>query len=167
MFQVVGHFIHTDNTRHRHKNIKSFLGNAGAFIWAQGIQSGHIVIAVSQFNNDHTRVLQGRLQNFTEGRGFIVFFITGMAEFSHAIDQFGHGPAKFFGNIFFAKFGIFNHIMQQCRHQGFGIQTHMRQNAADRNRMQNIRLAAFTGHAIMRQIGIVTGRKHALAIAFT
>ena len=58
----------------------------------------------------------------------LLVFLAGIlhpGQLGHALHQIGHGGAEFFGNVVVAQGGILDNVVQQGRHDGILVQTHL------------------------------------------
>ncbi len=88
-----------------------------------------VACIIAEMKLDHEAVMAALLHDVIE-------------DTPYTLHNFSSTCAKLCGKLFFGVRCIFNHIVQQPRHNRFVIQLHFGNNARHRHRMCNIRLTA-------------------------
>ena len=87
----------------------------------------HIVHPVGDFDEDDADILGHGEQHLAHILHLLVFLagILHPGQLGHALHQIGHGGAEFFGDVVVAQGGILDNVVQQGRHDGILVQTHL------------------------------------------
>ena len=90
-----------------------------------------------------------------------------LGQFTHPIDEIGYGITELHGERFFADPGVFDHIMQQARHDALRIHVHFSQNIGDGEWVSYVRIAASSRLPKMSLLGVKKGAFNRLALFVT
>ena len=101
----------------RRKQIDRFTGDLDLLVYGHCAQCAHIVQTVGDFDQNHTHIVRQCEQDFAEVlRLFRGFGVEYARHFGQTVHHCGDLLTKHIGDIFDRVFGIFNHVVQQCRH---------------------------------------------------
>ncbi len=94
-------------------------------------QGAHVVQAVGELDQDDADVAHHGQQHLAEifrlrlGMGFEF----DLGELADAVDQFGDFGAELAGELLLGRAGVFDHIMQDGRHDALVVHVHLGQDA--------------------------------------
>ena len=133
-------------------DFQGFTRDAPAFVGAQRTEGAHVVRTVGQLDQHDADILHHRHDHLAEVfrlRFFLVLELQ-LVELGDALNQFGDALAEQLFHILIGGWGVFDDVVQQCRHQRLVIETHFRQDAGHGDRVSNVRLTAGTCLALVR-----------------
>ena len=109
------------------------------------MQGSHIVQTIRQFDDDYAQIVGHRQKHFSQALNTaFLALVSNRGKFGNALTNLGDIIAKFFTNIIFRSFRIFNDIMQNTRLNRYQIRLQNRQNLGSFERMCDVRLATFS-----------------------
>ena len=71
-------------------------------------------------------------------------------ELGNAVDQIGHRLAEFFADFGLGDFGVFHHVVQECRGQRLRVEMEFGEYVGDRQRVRDVRVAGSAELAAVR-----------------
>ena len=146
--------VQTQAMCNRRVNIQGFLGHAAALFRLDGVQRAHIVQAVSQLDQDDAHVTRHGQQHLAKAVGLLLRLGGKFQalQLGQTIHNLGHIGTEFFSQFLLGDVLIFDHVMQQGRHQGIGIQLPARTDFRDGNGVRDI---GFATGAKLPQVGLI------------
>jgi hypothetical protein len=112
------------------------------------------VQAVGQLDQDDPDVAGHGQQHLAEALGLLLLLGGELdaVQLGQAVDEVGHLRAEFFEQLLLGDAGVFHDVVQQRRHQGFGVELPAGADLGDRDRVRDVGLAA---GAELPEVGIV------------
>ena len=147
---------HTDpqTVGDRRVNHQRLFGNAPPFGFAERIKREHIVQPITQLDHQHAHIIYGGDQHFAEGQCrldqlFVLairgeqIFLADMVDLGQPVNELRHIVAKLVLNLLVGTHSILDRVMQNARDHHRLIAAKVRNRSGGKQRMNNIRLAAF------------------------
>ena len=165
-FELDADVVHTQAIGDGCVNLQRLFGDAFAFFAIQCADGSHVVESVSELDQNDADV-------FRHGQGhlleiFGLGFGAGLEddfELAHAIHQFCYFFVELFGQQMFRDTGVFNYVVQQCRHQALVVHMHAGQNRCDCKGMGNVGFAGAAFLPVVGRLSIGVGFPHLLNLA--
>ena len=111
-------------------------------------QGTHVVHAIGELDHDDADVAHHGQEHFTKTLGLSLLAILelDLIQLADAVHQFGDHLSEYRCDLRFGGRRIFDDIVQDGRHQGVGIETQVRENIGDRDRVRDV---GFAGDALL------------------
>ena len=150
--------------------VQRFLRDAPSLLFGQRVQRAHVVQPVCQFNEDHANVFGHGHQHLAEAFGIEVFRYddagpigTGRAiihalQLGDAVHQAGYVGAEAGVQLFNIHPAVLQHVVQQSRLDGVGVEIEVGKDGGGGQRMDDIWVSRETLLTIVAQGGKVIGR---------
>ena len=105
----------------------------GLLFWTHGFNRPHVVQTVGKFDQDNAQIARHRHEQLAE---VLSLFCLGRSQLNigqlcNAIDEFGDFTGKEAFYLRKAGFGVFDRIVQKCRHDRRVVHLLMSENACD------------------------------------
>ncbi len=142
--------------RDRGVNLLGLAGDAAALVRAEGADGAHVVGAVGELDEDDPDVRDHGHDHLAEVLGLRLAVVgeLQLVELRNARDQVRDGVAVELPELVTSYRGVLHHVVEQRGHDGLAVKVEVGQDAGNRDRMGNIRLAARAGLPLM---GILRG----------
>ena len=104
-------------------DFQRFAGDALAAVGLFGIQRAHVVQAVGELDDDDADVFGHRHDELAEALGLMLGLavVFEFFQLGEAVHHVGNGLAEFGGELFFARAGVFKHVVQHAGAQALGV----------------------------------------------
>ena len=120
--------------------------------------------AVGELDHDDADVAHHRQQHFAKALGlrFLPVLELDLVQLADTVDQFGHHLPENGRDLGLGRGRIFNDIVQDGRDQGVRIQTQIREDVGNRDRVRDVRFTRYTLLSLMFFRAEVVGFAHPL-----
>ena len=110
---------------------------------------------VGELDQDDADVARHREQHLAEALRlhFLARRELDLVELRHAVDHVGHRLAEALLEFVLGDGGVLHHVVQQRRGEALRVEPPLRQDARDRERMRDVRLARLAELAAVRGLG--------------
>ena len=161
-FQLDG--IQSQALGDRRVDLERFAGAAPALDRRHDAEGAHVVHAVGELDHDDADVAHHRQQHFAKALGlrFLPVLELDLVQLADAVDQFGHHLPENGGDLGLGRGRIFDDIVQDGRDQGVRIQTQIREDVGNRDRVRDVRFARYALLSLMLFSAEIVGFAHPL-----
>ena len=135
--------VQTEALGDRRVDLQSLAGDAPALDRRHDAEGAHVVHAVGELDHDDADVAHHRQQHLAEALGLRLLAVLelDLVEFADAVDQFGDDLTEDRGDLGLGGRRVLDHVVQDGRDQGVGIQPQVGENVGDRDRVRDVGLA--------------------------
>ena len=119
------------------------------------VERAHVVQPVGELDQDDAHVVRHREQHLAEALGLRVLARgeLDLVELGDAVDHVGDGLAERGLDLDLGDGGVLHHVVQQRGGEPLRVEAPLRQDAGDRQRVRDVRLAGLAELAAMRGVG--------------
>jgi len=151
IFQFPFDAVHAEAVRKRRVDLLRFAGGLHLFLLRLELEGPHVVEPVRQLDDDDADVLRHGQQHLAEILRLFLLLggIRNFCQFGDAIHQVGDFLAEGFLELGVLVEGVLNGVVKDAGRNGCRIHVHFRQNAGDRDRVDDVRISGNTGLPFM------------------
>ena len=135
------------------EDVAGDLGDPFLLLGPHHTQGAHVVQPVGEFDRHHPDVAAGGDQHLAERLGLGGGAVVDLLQLGDAVDEIGDLFAEFAAHLIEGHLRVLDGVVEQRGRQGRGLCAEFGQDEGHRERMGDVRLAAFTGLAAVRGLG--------------
>ena len=158
--------IQAEAVRDRRVNLHRLAGNAAPLLRRHVVERAHVVRTIGELDENHAHIARHREQHLAEALGLRLFAALEfkLVQLGQAVDQLCDFGAELLGKLALGHALVFDHVVQQRRHDRLHIQLPARADLCHGHGMRDVRLAALAVLPEVRLIGEVERFLHQLEI---
>ena len=153
VLELLAHLVHAHAAGERRIDVERLLGDAACRdSTGHEIERAHVVEAVGELDQQHAHIRRDREQELAQ-----IFGLLGLAgdevellQLGQAVDQRTDFRTEFLVDFGFRCGGVFDGVVEQCRHDGRIVELKVGQDRGDFERVREIRIARGAGLRAVR-----------------